>query len=49
MVVTEAICLNVAERLAGQTSRALSNLPLKAEGHPSPENPACPPVILISY
>ena len=30
MVIAEAICLIVAEGLAGQTSRALSNLPLKA-------------------
>ena len=35
MVIAEAICLIVAERLAEQISRALSNLPLKARGIPA--------------
>ncbi len=35
MVVTEAICLIVAERLPEQISRVLSNLSLKARGIPA--------------
>lgn len=35
MVIVEAICLVVAERLAGRTSRAPSNPFLKARGIPA--------------